>query len=150
MDFTEGNDLLQVMSWFPNRETPTPKINIYFSQLLSGLSHCHQNWICHGDLRPEIINIDQQDRLQIQDFSSARQVGGGLFPPPYRYGRFRVGGETEGAGVTYFCSYSYSYALAVGVVYYVFYHLFRPVCRLARFSVVGSYSCCNCGGRVGF
>jgi serine/threonine protein kinase len=33
---------------------PEEKARFYFKQLVEGLEHCHNNGICHRDLKPEV------------------------------------------------------------------------------------------------
>ncbi|KAL9656345.1 hypothetical protein ABK040_005111 [Willaertia magna] len=44
----------------------------YFNQLVDGLSYCHQNGVCHRDLRLENLLLDNEGRLKITDFGQAR------------------------------------------------------------------------------
>lgn len=43
----------------------------FFSQLLSGLRYCHNNLICHRDLKLENLLLDKNRNLKIADFGMA-------------------------------------------------------------------------------
>mmetsp|Transcript_9430 Transcript_9430/g.35030 ORF Transcript_9430/g.35030 Transcript_9430/m.35030 type:complete len:765 (-) Transcript_9430:1323-3617(-) len=44
----------------------------YFNQLISGLSYCQSNGVCHRDLRLENLLLDNMGNLKISDFGAAR------------------------------------------------------------------------------
>jgi hypothetical protein len=43
----------------------------YFTQLIDGLSYCHEHCVCHRDLRIENLMLDNKGDLKITDFGHA-------------------------------------------------------------------------------
>ncbi|MGI2259693.1 protein kinase domain-containing protein [Shewanella sp. GXUN23E] len=71
MEYLPGDNLaarlrrLGPLSWQQSME--------YLCQLLAGLAAAHGRQIIHGDLKPENLLFDTQDRLKIGDFGIARR-----------------------------------------------------------------------------
>ncbi|XP_057550126.1 phosphoenolpyruvate carboxylase kinase 1-like [Amaranthus tricolor] len=47
-----------------------------FTQIIDALAHCHRNYICHRDVKPENILFDSRNRVKLCDFGSAELFGG--------------------------------------------------------------------------
>lgn len=45
----------------------------YFSQIMKGILHLHQNGICHRDIKPDNILFSDEQKLKITDFSLAEK-----------------------------------------------------------------------------
>ena len=79
MPYCNGGDLLQRMS---THKHINPKANglserearFWFKQLLDGISHFQKNGICHRDLSPENIMIDEQSRSLIIDMGMCLRI----------------------------------------------------------------------------
>ena len=48
----------------------------YFKQILAGLSHMHSHGLCHRDMKPDNILVDDNFNLVIADFGFAAPVEG--------------------------------------------------------------------------
>jgi len=55
LEFVGGGELFDKIA--NEGKLPEEKARFYFKQLVEGLSHCHNNGVCHRDLKPE-VNID--------------------------------------------------------------------------------------------
>ncbi|WAA10662.1 Stk1 family PASTA domain-containing Ser/Thr kinase [Fervidibacillus albus] len=72
MEYVEGETLKQ----FIQRNSPLPiqqAIDI-MKQLVSAISHAHQNNIIHRDIKPQNILIDQRGNVKITDFGIAQAL----------------------------------------------------------------------------
>ena len=47
----------------------------YFHQLIDGISYCHDQKICHGDIKPENLCLDAGAVLKIVDFGLCHEIG---------------------------------------------------------------------------
>eukprot|EP00698_Gefionella_okellyi_P017190 TRINITY_DN4990_c0_g1_i2.p1 TRINITY_DN4990_c0_g1~~TRINITY_DN4990_c0_g1_i2.p1 ORF type:complete len:557 (-),score=71.52 TRINITY_DN4990_c0_g1_i2:208-1878(-) len=50
------------------RHFDEPTARHYFTQLISGVAHCHSRGVCHLDLKPENLLLDENESLRICDF----------------------------------------------------------------------------------
>lgn len=41
-------------------------------QMVMGLQHCHEHWVCHRDLKPENLLLDSEKNIKIVDFGFAQ------------------------------------------------------------------------------
>jgi serine/threonine protein kinase len=84
MERLEGTDLFEFLSRQDNGEMAVDEevARQLTSELISALQHCHQNGVCHRDVKPENILVmatpDGQMRLKLIDFGIAH-VGDTLF-----------------------------------------------------------------------
>lgn len=54
LEFVGGGELFDKIA--NEGKLPEEKARFYFKQLVEGLSHCHNNGVCHRDLKPEVSN----------------------------------------------------------------------------------------------
>ena len=52
LEFVGGGELFDKIA--NEGKLPEEKARFYFKQLVEGLSHCHNNGVCHRDLKPEV------------------------------------------------------------------------------------------------
>lgn len=52
LEFVGGGELFDKIA--NEGKLPEEKARFYFKQLVDGLEHCHNNGICHRDLKPEV------------------------------------------------------------------------------------------------
>lgn len=52
LEFVGGGELFDKIA--NEGKLPEEKARFYFRQLVDGLEHCHNNGICHRDLKPEV------------------------------------------------------------------------------------------------
>ncbi len=52
LEFVGGGELFDKIA--NEGKLPEDKARFYFKQLVEGLEHCHNNGICHRDLKPEV------------------------------------------------------------------------------------------------
>lgn len=69
MELCGGGNLYQYIKDKPFDEELA---RYYFAQLIEGLSYCHENGVCHRDLRLENLLLDNDGMLKITDFGQAR------------------------------------------------------------------------------
>ena len=70
LEYASGGDLFDYI--FTIEEKFPEKIaRFYFSSLMSGIDHLHQNQIMHRDLKLENLLIDKDYVLKIADFGLA-------------------------------------------------------------------------------
>jgi len=55
----------------PTRPMTESAARFYFTQLIDGLSYCHEHCVCHRDLRIENLMLDNKGDLKITDFGHA-------------------------------------------------------------------------------
>ncbi|KAG1689530.1 Serine/threonine-protein kinase grp [Nymphon striatum] len=55
----------------PDVGMPQADAHKFFSQLIAGVKHLHNNGIVHRDLKPENLLLDEHDNLKISDFGMA-------------------------------------------------------------------------------
>ena len=76
MELAKGGDLFNILSFGkPLSESLTLRVA---SQLLEGLKYMHANGVCHGDLKPENIMLDEMNNVKIIDFGNAVRIEGDL------------------------------------------------------------------------
>jgi serine/threonine protein kinase len=54
LEFVGGGELFDKIA--NEGKLPEEKARFYFRQLVEGLSHCHNNGVCHRDLKPEVCH----------------------------------------------------------------------------------------------
>lgn len=69
MELCGGGSLYQ---YIKDRPFDEELARFYFSQLIEGLSYCHEMGVCHRDLRLENLLLDNDGLLKITDFGQAR------------------------------------------------------------------------------
>lgn len=55
LEFVGGGELFDKIA--NEGKLPEEKARFYFKQLVEGLEHCHNNGICHRDLKPEVCSL---------------------------------------------------------------------------------------------
>ena len=86
LELVTGGEMFDRMK--PGQGTSEEIGRHYFSQLLSGISYCHQRGVCHRDLKPENLLLSDPTEgavLKMADFGLSAVM-------------FAAGTETEGAG----------------------------------------------------
>ena len=69
MEFIEGKTLKQLLK---KRESLTlPEVIDIMTQLTDGISHAHESYIIHRDIKPQNIMIEDDGRIKITDFGIA-------------------------------------------------------------------------------
>ena len=81
MDYV-NNDLKSLMEEMRKRKQTFSigDIKVMMKQLLSAISHLHNNWILHRDLKPSNLLISSEGVLKVADFGLARLYGSPLKP----------------------------------------------------------------------
>mmetsp|Transcript_44110 Transcript_44110/g.139184 ORF Transcript_44110/g.139184 Transcript_44110/m.139184 type:complete len:811 (-) Transcript_44110:902-3334(-) len=69
MEYCAGGHIEDYIS--PTRPMSEAAARFYFSQLLDGMLYCHQQCVCHRDLRIENLMLDNRGNLKITDFGHA-------------------------------------------------------------------------------
>ena len=74
MELAKGGELFDILRLGkPFSESLTRRVA---SQLLEGLKYMHANGVCHGDLKPENIMLDEMNNIKISNFGSAVRIEG--------------------------------------------------------------------------
>jgi len=73
MDFIE-HDLKSLLTVMPSPFLQS-EIKTLMLQLLSAVSHCHQNWILHRDLKTSNLLMNNRGTIKVADFGLARRYG---------------------------------------------------------------------------
>lgn len=55
LEFVGGGELFDKIA--NEGKLPEEKARFYFKQLVEGLEHCHNNGVCHRDLKPEVSYV---------------------------------------------------------------------------------------------
>jgi len=69
MEYCAGGHIEDYIS--PTRPMTESAARFYFTQLIDGLSYCHEHCVCHRDLRIENLMLDNKGDLKITDFGHA-------------------------------------------------------------------------------
>jgi len=69
MEYCAGGHIEDYIS--PTRPMTESAARFYFTQLIDGLSYCHEQCVCHRDLRIENLMLDNKGDLKITDFGHA-------------------------------------------------------------------------------
>ena len=56
LEFVGGGELFDKIA--NEGKLPEEKARFYFKQLVEGLEHCHNNGVCHRDLKPEVSIVE--------------------------------------------------------------------------------------------
>ena len=111
MEYVEGRDMYSRIQETKINEKEALR---YVKQIARALIYLHLNYIFHGDLKPENIMLDREDKIKLIDFGHAKK-----FKPGQTF--------TETIGTVYYLapevakrdSYDYKIDIwALGVIYY--------------------------------
>lgn len=58
-----------------SKTIPEDDTKSIFRQLLEGIRYCHQQRVCHRDLKLENILIDSENKVKIIDFGFSARCG---------------------------------------------------------------------------
>lgn len=76
IEYFEGETLKQ---YFKNKFTKGEKckekiVEEIMEQLIRAIAHCHENGVCHRDLKPDNILIDKNNELKVIDFGLSKHI----------------------------------------------------------------------------
>uniref|UniRef100_A0A0G4FGQ9 Protein kinase domain-containing protein n=1 Tax=Chromera velia CCMP2878 TaxID=1169474 RepID=A0A0G4FGQ9_9ALVE len=67
-EFCGQKDLYEIISGSKGGGIPLENAQKYFCEILAAVDHCHQRNICHRDLKPETICLDDSGHVKLNDF----------------------------------------------------------------------------------
>jgi serine/threonine protein kinase len=73
LEFVGGGELFDKIA--NEGKLPEEKARFYFKQLVEGLEHCHNNGVCHRDLKPE-VKMHLKDPLSFINLGCAESFVG--------------------------------------------------------------------------
>ena len=74
-EYAEGGQLCQFLNIGGRFSEPIARY--FFKELIAGIDHCHRNGVCHRDLKPDNLMLDEEFNLKIVDFGFASPIQGG-------------------------------------------------------------------------
>mmetsp|Transcript_25822 Transcript_25822/g.25366 ORF Transcript_25822/g.25366 Transcript_25822/m.25366 type:complete len:106 (-) Transcript_25822:136-453(-) len=77
MEYVPGGDLYSLIE--RNGRLSENEARVYFQQIVSAISYCHDHKVAHRDIKPENILLDEESSLKIGDFGLSNFMQDGIF-----------------------------------------------------------------------
>lgn len=74
MEYVDGVTLDDVIRQHPSRRLPEQYVNQVIKDMVSALSHVHQQQIVHSDLKPDNVLVTGEGKAQLFDFGMSRNM----------------------------------------------------------------------------
>lgn len=74
MELIEGRTLREILDASLDKKLPSKQVEDITAQIVSALGEIHQRKICHLDISPDNIMIDENGRAVLIDFGAAKQI----------------------------------------------------------------------------
>jgi serine/threonine protein kinase len=74
MELIIGRTLREILDASLDKQLPSKQVEIIVEQIISALDTIHKRKICHLDISPDNIMIDEKGRVVLIDFGAAKQI----------------------------------------------------------------------------